>query len=48
MGGLTGVGVCAGLGGVMKGPQIGLHGFGGSGGELSGIPGGLRSPRRRM
>ena len=28
MGGRTGGGVCAGLGGVAKGPQIGLHDFG--------------------
>lgn len=49
VGGLTGVSVCAGLGGVMKGAQIGLHGFGCAWGvELSGGSGGLRSPRRRM
>lgn len=48
-GGLTGASVCAGLGGVTKGPQIGLHGFGRAwGGELSGDSGGLHSPRRRM
>lgn len=48
-GGLTGVSVCAGLGGVVKGAQIGLHGFGRAWGvELSGDSGGLRSPRRRM
>ena len=49
MGGLTGVGVCAGLGGVAKGSQIGLHDFGRTWGvELSGNSGGLRSVRRRM
>lgn len=48
-GGRTGAGVCAGLGGVTKGAQIGLHGFGRTWGvELSGDSGGLRSPRRRM
>nr|DAS42403.1 MAG TPA: hypothetical protein [Caudoviricetes sp.] len=48
-GGRTGVSVCAGLGGVAKGAQIGLHGFGCAwGGELSGDSGGLHSPRRRM
>lgn len=40
MSGRTGVGVCAGLGGVTKGPQIGSCGFGG---ELSGFSGGLTS-----
>ena len=49
MGGRTGVGVCAGLGGVAKGSQIGLHDFGRTWGvELSGDSGGLRSPCRRM
>ena len=49
VGGRTGVGVCAGLGGVAKGAQIGLHGFGRTWGvELPGDSGGLRSPRRRM
>lgn len=49
VGGLTGAGVCAGLGGVTKGAQIGLHGFGHTWGvELSGDSGGLRSVRRRM
>ena len=49
MGGLTGAGVCAGLGGVTKGSQIGLHGFGHTWGvELSGDSGGLRSLRRRV
>ena len=46
---LTGASVCAGLGGVTKGAQIGLHDFGRTWGvELSGDSGGLRSPRRRM
>ena len=46
---LTGVSVCAGLGEVAKGAQIGLHGFGRTWGvELSGDSGGLRSLRRRM
>nr|DAS43031.1 MAG TPA: hypothetical protein [Caudoviricetes sp.] len=46
---LTGVSVCAGLGGVTKGAQIGLHGFGRTWGvELSGDSGGLRSLRRHM
>lgn len=40
MGGLTGVGVCAGLGGVVRGAQIGSCDFGG---ELSGFSGGLTS-----
>ena len=45
----TGVGVCAGLGGVPKGSQIGLHDFECLWGvELPGDSGGLRSPRRRM
>ena len=49
VGGLAGVGVCAGLGGVTKDPQIGLHGFGCTWGvELSGDSGGLRSPCRSM
>ena len=49
VGGQTWVGVCAGLGWVVKGAQIGLHGFGRAWGvELSGDSGGLRSPRRRM
>lgn len=49
VGGRTGVGVCADLGGVAKGAQIGLRGFGCFWGvELSGDSGGLRSPRRRM
>ena len=49
VGGLTGVSVCAGLGGVAKGAQIGLHGFGRTWGvELSGDSGGLRSLRRRV
>lgn len=49
MGGLMGVSVCADLGGVAKGAQIGLHGFGCTWGvELSGDSGGLRSLRRRM
>ena len=48
-GGRTGVGVCAGLGGVTKGAQIGLHGFGRTWGvELSGDSGGLRSLRRHV
>nr|DAP76107.1 MAG TPA: Peptide methionine sulfoxide reductase [Caudoviricetes sp.] len=47
--GLTGVSVCADLGGVLKGSQIGLHGFGCFWGvELSGDSGGLRSVRRRV
>lgn len=47
MGGRTGVGVCAGLGGALKGSQIGLHGFGRIWGvELSGDSGGLHSLRR--
>ena len=45
MGGLMRVSVCAGLGGVLKGAQIGSCGLGG---ELSGDSGGLRSVRRRM
>jgi len=45
----TGAGVCAGLGGVPKGSQIGLHDFECLWGvELPGDSGGLRSPRRRM
>ena len=49
MSGRSGVGVCAGLGGVAKGPQVGLHGFGCAWGvELSGDSGGLRSLRRHM
>lgn len=49
VGGRTGVGVCAGLGGVAKGAQIGLHDFECLWGvELPGDSGGLRSPRRRM
>lgn len=49
VGSLTGVGVCAGLGGVAKGSQIGLRDFGRTWGvELSGDSGGLRSLRRRM
>nr|DAE89187.1 MAG TPA: hypothetical protein [Caudoviricetes sp.] len=41
--------MCAGLGGVTKGPQIGLHGFGRTWGcELPGDSGVLRSLRRRM
>lgn len=49
VGGLTGVSVCAGLGGVTKGPQIGLYGFGRTWGcELSGDSGVLRSLRRRV
>lgn len=40
MGGLTGVGVCAGLGRVVRGAQIGSCDFGG---ELSGFSGGLTS-----
>ena len=49
MGGLTGVSVCAGLGGVLEGSQIGLRGFGRFWGcELSGDSGGLRPVRRRM
>nr|DAO55328.1 MAG TPA: hypothetical protein [Caudoviricetes sp.] len=45
VGGRSGVGVCAGLGVVLKGAQIGSCGLGG---ELSGDSGGLHSPRRRM
>jgi hypothetical protein len=49
VGGLMGARACAGLGGVAKGAQIGLHGFGRTWGvELSGDSGGLRSLRRRM
>lgn len=49
VGGLTGVGACADLGGVAKGAQIGLHDFGRTWGvEPSGDSGGLRSLRRRM
>ena len=48
-GGRTGDGVCAGLGRVAKGSQVGLRGFGCTWGvEPSGDSGGLRSPRRRM
>ena len=47
--GLTGAGVRAGLGGELKGAQIGSCGFGDTWGvELSGDSGGLRSLRRRM
>lgn len=45
MGGRTGVGVCAGLGGVLKGPQIGSCCFGA---EVSGDSGGLWSYRYRL
>ena len=49
VGGRTGMGVCAGLDGVAKGHQIGLHSLGYTWGvELSGDSGGLRSPCRRM
>ena len=49
VGGLTGVSVCAGLGGVAKGAQIGSHGFGRTWGcELPGDSGVLHSLRRRM
>lgn len=49
VGGLMEVSVCAGLGGVAKCSQIGLHDFGCIWGvELSGDSGGLRSLRRRM
>lgn len=49
MDGLTGVGVCADLGGVVKGPQIGLYGFGCAWDvELSGDSGGLHPLRCRV
>lgn len=49
MDGLTGVSVCAGLGGVAKGAQIGLRSFGRTWGvELSGDSGGLHPLRCRV
>lgn len=49
MGSRTGVGVCAGLGGVMKGSQVGLYGFGCAWGvELSRDSGGLHPLRCRV
>lgn len=49
VGGLTGAPACAGLGGVAKGPQIGLRSFGRTWGcELSGDSGVLHSLRCRM
>ena len=48
MGGRTGAVVCAGLGGVAKGAQIGSCDFEVPGSELSGNSGGLRSTRRHV
>ena len=49
MDGRTGVSVCAGLGGVIKGSQIGLRSFGRTWGvELSGDSGGLHPLRCRV
>lgn len=45
MSGLTGVGACAALGGVLKDAQIGSYDFGT---EVSGDSGGLRSYRHQL